>query len=57
MPPDITRPTPTPFIPYRLPALHRSNEFSVGDDPDGTLQGLLNITSLEIHDPAYRPRI
>ena len=43
MPPDIIRPTPIPFIPYRLPALHRSNEFSVQDDPDGTFQGLCDL--------------
>lgn len=43
MPPDITRPTATPFIPYRLPALHRSNEFFVQDDPDGTFQGLCDL--------------
>jgi len=60
VPPDITRPTPTPFIPYRLPALNRSNEFSVEDDPDGTFQGLydlLNVPALEIRDPAYRSRV
>ena len=46
MPPDITRPTPAPFIPYRLPVLHRSNEFYVGDDPDGTFQGLCDLLNV-----------
>ena len=45
MPPDITRPTPIPFMPYRLPALNRSNEFSV-DYPDGTFQGLCDLLNV-----------